>query len=86
MNWVDLLLLLAFIVGLVAGGILVSRSPAFWLGMMELIVRRLWPYLLRLWIYLKLPLDPQAQEKLDQSRKRAEEWDFARKKAKEDRK
>ena len=80
MHWVDLLLLLAFVVGLVAGGVLVSRSPAFWLGMLELLIRRLWPYLVKLWVRLKLPLDPKAQEKLDQSRRRAEEWDNFNKK------
>ena len=79
MNWIDLLLLAAFMGGLVAGGILVSRSPAFWLGMLELIVRRLWPYLVKLWVHLKLPLDPKAQEKLDKSRRMAEEWDFSKK-------
>ena len=80
MTWIDLLLLVAFAGGLVAGGILVSRSPAFWLGMLELIIRRLWPYLMKLWALLKLPLDPQSQEKLDQSRRRAEEWDHFNKK------
>jgi hypothetical protein len=80
MNWVDLLLLLAFVVGLAAGGVLVSRSPAFWLGMLELLIRRLWPYLMKLWVRLKLPLDPKAQEKLEHSRRRAEEWDHFRKK------
>lgn len=80
MNWVDLLLLLAFMVGLAAGGVLVSRSPAFWLGMLELIIRRLWPYLMKLWVYLKLPLDPGDQKALDASRRRAEEWDFSKKK------
>ena len=77
---VDILLLVAFIGGLIAGGLLVARSPSFWLGMLELVLRRLWPYLVRLWAHLKLPLNPQSQETLDQSRRRAEEWDFARKK------
>lgn len=79
MNWVDLLLLLAFVVGLAAGGVLVSRSPAFWLGLLELLIRRLWPYLMKLWVRLKLPLNPEAQKKLDESRRRAEEWDFSKK-------
>lgn len=80
MTWVDILLLVAFVGGLIAGGLLVARSPTFWLGMLELIIRRLWPYLVKLWVYLKLPLDPQDQETLDKSRRRAEEWDFSRKK------
>lgn len=80
MTWVDILLLVAFVGGLIAGGLLVARSPVFWLGMVEIIIIRLWPYLVRLWVYLKLPLEPSAQEKLDKSRRRAEEWDPFRKK------
>ncbi len=78
MTWTDILLLVAFMGGLIAGGLLVARAPAFWLGLLELIIRRLWPYLTKLWVRLKLPLDPTDQEKLDKSRRRAEEWDFAR--------
>lgn len=76
----DYVLLAAFIIGLAAGGYLMARSPAFWVGLVLVILQRAWPFLQRLFAYLRLPLSPEDQEKLDQSRRRAEEWDFFRKK------
>lgn len=77
MTWVDGVLLATFVVGLLAGGYLVARSPAFWVGLALVIFTHLKPYLTK-------PLSPDNQKKLDQIRRRAEEWDFARKRAKED--
>lgn len=76
----DYVLLAAFIIGLAAGGYLIARSPAFWVGLLMVILQRSWPYLRQLFAYLRLPLSPEDQKKLDQSRRRAEEWDFFRKK------
>lgn len=69
----DYVLLAAVIIGLAAGGFLVARSPTFWVGLFMVILQRAWPYLSK-------PLSPEDQKKLDQSRRRAEEWDFAKKK------
>lgn len=69
----DYVLLAAFIIGLAAGGYLMARSPAFWVGLVMVILQRAWPYLSK-------PLSPEDQKKLDQSRRRAEEWDPFRKK------
>lgn len=76
----DHVLLACFIVGLVAGGVLIARSPTFWVGLAMVILQRAWPYLRQLFVHLSLPLSPEDQKKLDQSRRRAEEWDFFRKK------
>jgi hypothetical protein len=76
----DYVLLAAFILGLVAGGFLMARYPAFWVGLAMVTLQRAWPYLVKLFAYLKLPLSPEDQKKLDQSRRRAEEWDPFRKK------
>lgn len=43
----DALLLIAAMAGLAAGGVLVARSPAFWLGLATLVVKRLLPVILR---------------------------------------
>lgn len=76
----DYVLLAAFILGLAAGGFLMARSPAFWAGLVIVTLQRAWPYLVRLFVYLKLPMSPLDQQKLDQARRRAEEWDNFRKK------
>lgn len=76
----DYVLLAAFILGLAAGGLLMARSPAFWAGLVMVTLQRAGPYLVRLFVYLKLPMSPLDQQKLDQARRRAEEWDNFRKK------
>lgn len=76
MTWVDLVLLLAFMLGLAAGGYLIARSPTFWVGLGLVIFKRAWPFLQP---YFK-PLSPEDQKKLDQSRRRAEEWDHFKRK------
>lgn len=76
MTWVDGILIAAFAVGLVAGGFLVARSPSFWFGLALVIFTYLKPYITK-------PLSPEDQKKLDQSRRRAEEWDPFRKTGRE---
>lgn len=76
----DYLLLAAFIIGLAAGGLLVARSPTFWAGLVIVALQRAWPYLVKLFVYLRLPMSPKDEEKWHQAIRRAEEWDFARKK------
>ena len=76
----DYVLLAAFILGLAAGGFLMARYPAFWVGLVMVTLQRAWPYLVRLFVYLKLPMSPLDQKKLDQARRKAEEWDNFRKK------
>lgn len=76
----DYVLLAAFILGLAAGGFLMARSPTFWAGLVMVTLQRAWPYLVRLFVYLKLPMSPEDQKTLDQARRRAEEWDNFRKK------
>lgn len=83
MTWVDILLIAAFVGGLVAGGLLVARSPTFWVGLLMVVISRAQPYLVLLLAWLTRPLAPEDQKKLDTSRRRAEEWDFARKRPKE---
>lgn len=72
MNWVDIVLLIAAAIGVACAGYLVARQPAFWFGMALVVYTALKPFLTK-------PLSPEDQKKLDASRRRAEEWDFARK-------
>lgn len=73
---IDYVLLAAFIIGLAAGGYLVARSPAFWVGLFMVILQRAWPFLSK-------PLSPEDRERWNQSIRRAEEWDPFRKRPRE---
>lgn len=86
MTWIDVLLLIVAALGVFAAAYLIARSPAFWVGLFMVILPFARPYLVKLLQWLTKPLSPEDQKKLDASRRRAEEWDFARKKAKEDHK
>lgn len=70
-------LVVAVLIGVGAAAFLVMRTPAFWLDFGQQLAQRLAPEIIK---YLSKPLSPEDQQKLDQSRRRAEEWDFSRKK------
>ena len=72
---VDTLLLIAAFIGVGAACYLVARSPAFWVGMALIIFKAVKPYLI---VYLR-PLSPEDQKKLDETRRRGQEWDPFRK-------
>lgn len=72
----DALLLAALVLGLAAGGVLIARSPTFWLGLALVVFDRLQPYLIILLRYLLQPLPPDDQKKLDETRRSGQEWDF----------
>lgn len=69
----DYVLLAAFIIGLAAGGYLMARSPAFWVGLVMVILQRAWPYLSK-------PLSPENRARWHKTIRRAEEWDNFNKK------
>lgn len=70
-------LVVAVLIGVGAAAFLVMRTPAFWLDLAQQLAHRLAPEILK---YLSKPLSPEDQKKLDQSRRRAEEWDHFRRK------
>lgn len=62
----DAALFVAALIGLAAGGFLVARSPAFWLGMFLLIWSRVSPFLLK-----RLP--PEDEAKIQEAYRRGED-------------
>lgn len=65
-------LVVSVLIGVGAAAFLVMRSPTFWLDMGQQLAQRLAPEILK---YLSKPLSPEDQKKLEQSIRRAEEWD-----------
>lgn len=47
MNWIEPVLILSVILGLFAGGVLVARSPAFWVGLGSVLIQAALPYILK---------------------------------------
>lgn len=84
MNWVDILLLIAALVGVGAACFLVARTPDFWVGLAIVVLQRAWPYLVKAFIaasvYIGKPMSPEDEKAWHQSIRRAEEWDPFRKK------
>ena len=83
---IDGLLLAAFIIGIMAGGYMIARSPAFWLGFIMVTFTALKPHLVKLLPYfVKLfkPYDTDTQKKLDDTRRQGREWDYFNKRPRE---
>jgi hypothetical protein len=47
MNWVEPLLILSLVLGVFAGGILIARSPTFWIGIGSVMFRAALPFLFK---------------------------------------
>lgn len=79
LTWIDYLLLAGFVLGMFAGGVMVARSPKFWVGVGIVILKKLWPYIVKAFLataaYIGKPMSPEDTEKWHQSIRRAQEWD-----------
>lgn len=69
MNWIEIALIGAVLVGVAAGTALVVRSPAFWVGLVAAMVRAGLPYLLR-----RMPPEREAEWRREQQAGRGDEW------------
>lgn len=69
MNWIDIALFIAVLIGVAAGGFLVARSPAFWVGMAVEVFRRLLPTLMK-----RMPPEKEAEWRAAQRSGRGDEW------------
>lgn len=72
MNWIDIALFVAVLIGVAAGGFLVARSPAFWVGMGLEVFRRLMPILMK-----RMP--PEKEAEWRDCIRRGGEWDHVKK-------
>lgn len=79
MNWIEVALIAAAIIGLVAGGILVARSPAFWFGMGVVMLKAGMPYLIR---YVSKRMPPEEEAAMRRCVLSGGEWDPIRKRCK----
>ena len=75
-NWIDAILIICMAIGAGAGAYSYARNQQTYIDIAKAAVKAAWPYL----VVLTRPLNAEDQKKLDQSRRRAEEWDNFRKK------
>lgn len=75
MNWIDIALFCAVLVGLAAGGFMVARSPAFWVGMGLEVFRRMLPVVAK-------RMSPEKEKEFHDCVRRGGEWDHSRKRCK----
>lgn len=59
MDWLSVVAVLVFLVGLGAGGFIVARSPSFWIGMVTEVGKKAFPYVLKFILARKSPEEEQ---------------------------
>ena len=75
MNWLEVVLILAVVLGLFSGAVLVARSPAFWVGMGTVMLKAALPYLLK-----RMP--PEEEKAMQDCLRKGGEWDNFKKRCK----
>ena len=75
MNWIDAVLLLAAVIGLILGGILVARSPSFWFQVGAIALDKLKPVIIAYIVKRMPPEDEAAWRKCELS---GGKWDHVR--------
>lgn len=77
MDWLQIALIAAAILGIAAGGALVARSPTFWFGLGVVMFNAGFPYLKA---YVTKRMTAEQEAELRKTTRRAQEWDPFRKK------
>ena len=79
MNWIEVALIAAAILGLVAGGILVARSPSFWFALGAVMFKAVMPYLIR---YVTKRMPPEEEAEMTACIRSGGTWDRHRRRCK----
>jgi hypothetical protein len=74
-NWLEVVLILAVVLGLFSGAVLVARSPTFWFGLGTVMLKAALPYLLK-----RMP--PEQEKAMQDCLRRGGEWDNFKKRCK----
>jgi hypothetical protein len=76
MNWIEVALVAAAILGIAAGGVLVARSPSFWFGLGSVMLKAAWPFLKA---YVTKRMDPETEHRWRQCQLRGGKWNHHKK-------
>lgn len=55
MDWLSVLAVVAFIIGIAGGGVLVARSPSFWIAFGTQLFQKVLPYVIKFIMKRKSP-------------------------------
>lgn len=69
MNWFDIVLIGAVLVGATAGTVLVVQQPVFWSGLVTAMLRAALPYVVK-----RLPADKEEEWRKAERAGRGDEW------------
>lgn len=72
MSWLEIAAIVVFLVGIGAGGFLVSQRPAFWWGLLAEAFKAALPVLAR-------RMTPEQEKAFQDCMRRGGEWDHAKK-------
>tara|TARA_R110000868_G_scaffold5086_1_gene31460 strand:+ start:6636 stop:6881 length:246 start_codon:yes stop_codon:yes gene_type:complete len=77
MNWLEIAAIVVLLMGIGAGGYLVAQRPAFWAGLGAVLIKAVWPHILK---YVSARMTPEQEKEFSDCVKRGGEWDSFRKK------
>lgn len=80
MSWIEIAAIVMLLIGIGAGGFLVSQRPSFWAGLALIIIKSASPYVIR---YVTKPMSPEEMQRFHDCVRRGGEWDHARKRCKQ---
>lgn len=78
MDWLEIALIAAAILGIAAGGFLVARSPTFWVGVGTALIKAAAPYIIA---YLTKRMTPEKEAEFRKAIRSGQDWDPFRKRA-----
>lgn len=73
MNWIEVALIIAVLVGIAAGTALVVRSPTFWMAMGTAVVRAMLPAVIA-YVTKRMPPEEEADWRRAVRQGRGDEW------------
>ena len=69
MNWIEIAAIVVLLIGIGAGGFLVARRPAFWVGLGLAMLKAAWPILSK-----RMSAEEEAEWRDAQRAGRGDEW------------
>lgn len=73
MSWLEIAALVILFIGIGAGGVLVAQRPAFWAGLLVVLVTKAWPYISG-YIARRMTPEEEAEWRREVLAGRGDEW------------
>jgi hypothetical protein len=80
MTWFEIAAIVVLLLGIGAGGFLVVQRPAFWVGIAQVVIVKLFPYIAA---YMAKRMTPEQEAAYQECVRRGGEWDSFRKRCRD---